>query len=92
VRGERVIFRTRAGAHRAATLYCEMFDNAGESQVLAVFQDSRDAEARAEQASSDPGSYRALFLAAAEGLHQGRPMAEIPLMAAIAGRTLMAQR
>ena len=73
VRGERVIFRTRAGKQRAATLFCEMFDNAGQSQVLAVFQDVRDPDAREEQTSTDPGSYRALFLAAAEGLYRTLP-------------------
>lgn len=72
VRGERVVFRVGDGSLRQAMLYCEMFAQDGANLVLAVFQDVQPA-ASAQVTADDPGSYRALFLAAAEGLYRSLP-------------------
>ena len=70
--GEPVTFRTRSGAERAALLFCEMFEQDGARYAFAVFQQVRSADAAAPT-SLDPGSYHALFLAAAEGLYRSLP-------------------
>ena len=73
VTGDRVVFRARDGGERAGILYCEMFENDGAAHVLAVFQDVREVTPGDAAASVDPGSYRALYLAAAEGLYRSLP-------------------
>lgn len=71
--GERVTFRTRSGAERAALLFCEVFEQDGVRYAFAVFQLVRDVEAGEQPSLLDPGSYHALFLAAAEGLYRSLP-------------------
>ncbi len=71
--GERVVFHTRDGAERAALLYSEVFEQDGASYVFSIFQQVGSADSRDLQAVVDPGSYRALFLAAAEGLYRSLP-------------------
>jgi diguanylate cyclase (GGDEF)-like protein/PAS domain S-box-containing protein len=73
VRGERVVFRARDGSLRSATLYCEMFEHRGANCVFAVFQQVEEAGREPAAINPDPGSYRALFLAAAEGLYRSLP-------------------
>jgi diguanylate cyclase (GGDEF)-like protein/PAS domain S-box-containing protein len=71
--GDRVVFRAGGGRERSAVLYCEMFEHDGARFVLAVFQDVRDVGAQDATNTADPGSYRDLFLAAAEGLYRSLP-------------------
>jgi len=71
--GERVTFRTRSGTQRAALLFCELFEQDGARFAFAVFQLVRDADAGELPSTLDPGSYHALFLAAAEGLYRSLP-------------------
>ena len=71
--GERVVFRTQAGIDLAAVLHCEIFEHDGVSYVFAIFQQVAQASAQDNQVIVDHGSYRALFLAAAEGLYRSLP-------------------
>ena len=71
--GERVIFRNLAGQEFAANLYCEFFEYEGRRLVLSVFQRLSPATAHDAPGDADPGSYRALFLASAEGFYRSLP-------------------
>ena len=71
--GEGVVFRTHAGIDLAAILHCEIFEHDGVSYVFAIFQQVAQASAQDNQVIVDHGSYRALFLAAAEGLYRSLP-------------------
>ena len=71
--GDRVVFRGQGGRERSGTLYCEMFEHDGARYVLAVFQDVRDVGVADVTKNTDAGSYRELFLAAAEGLYRSLP-------------------
>ena len=71
--GQRVVFRGQGGRERSGTLYCEMFEHGAARYVLAVFQDVRDVGADDVAQCTDPGSYRDLFIAAAEGLYRSLP-------------------
>ncbi len=71
--GERVVFKTRAGAERAAVLSCEAFEQDDAHYVLAIFQQVGEAGSGDHAKATDPGSYRALFNAAAEGLYRSLP-------------------
>ena len=74
VSGLRVVFRTRAGTDRSAVLSCEVFEHAsGGQHVLAIFQQVAAADAGSRESSADTGSYRALFLSAAEGFYRSLP-------------------
>lgn len=74
VSGLRVVFRNRAGIERSAVLSCEVFEHAsGAQHVLAIFQQVAAADASGSPPVADTGSYRALFLAAAEGLYRSLP-------------------
>jgi diguanylate cyclase (GGDEF)-like protein/PAS domain S-box-containing protein len=72
VRGDRVRFQNRAGLPLTGTVHCEMFDDAGVSRMFIVIQNVSEA-GNEPQADEDPGNYRALFLAAAEGLYRSLP-------------------
>src|SRR5581483_7641931 len=71
--GMHVVFRTRAGVDRAAVLYCELFEQENTRYVLGVMQQVGEAAPEDVAPFSDVGSYRALFLAAAEGLYRSLP-------------------
>lgn len=71
--GERVVFRNPAGSEFAADLYCEFFEHEGRRLVLAVFQRVTPAGTQDVPGDADPGSYRALFMASAEGLYRSLP-------------------
>ena len=71
--GERVSFHTRSGEERTALMFCELFDHGGVSYAFAVFQQVHPADATELPSLLDPGSYHALFLAAAEGLYRSLP-------------------
>ena len=71
--GDRVVFRGLGGRERSGVLYCEIFEEDGQRHVLAVFQDVRDVGKQDVAKTADPGSYRDLFLAAAEGLYRSLP-------------------
>jgi len=73
VNGDRVVFRTQAGAERSGVLFCEMFEHEGATYVLCVFQQLREASPGDDATIADPGSYRALYLSAAEGLYRSLP-------------------
>src|SRR5450432_3959 len=74
VSGLRVVFRNRAGIERSAVLSCEVFEHdSGARHVLAIFQQVAAADASGSPPVADTGSYRALFLAAAEGLYRSLP-------------------
>src|SRR5262249_51577610 len=73
VDGERVVFRAASGEQRSGVLYCEMFEQGEARHVLAVFQDVREVKPGDDAMVCDPGSYRALYLAAAEGLYRSLP-------------------
>ncbi len=70
---KRVVFRTRDGGEREATLSCEIFEQGSAQYALAIFQQVSGVGAGDKIATTDPGSYRALFLAAAEGLYRSLP-------------------
>lgn len=71
--GERVVFRTRGGVDRAALLWCEIFEQSASKYILGIFQQVGATAPSDVQAVADPGSYRALFLAATEGLYRSLP-------------------
>ncbi len=74
VSGMRVVFRTRAGSERSAILSCEVFEHdSGAQHVLSIFQEVAAVDTGATESGDDAGSYRALFLAAAEGLYRSLP-------------------
>lgn len=70
---KRVRFRSKAGDEFSADLYCEMFEHAGKRLLLAVLQRVRAEDASGQAVDADPGSYRELFLASAEGLYRRFP-------------------
>ena len=70
---KRVVFLTRDGGQREATLSCEIFEQADAQYALAIFQQVSQVGAGDKLGVADPGSYRALFLAAAEGLYRSLP-------------------
>ncbi len=72
VRGDRVRFQARDGQSLSGTVFCEMFEHDGTSLMLVVIQNVSEAGA-APDIDDDPGNYRALFLAAAEGLYRSLP-------------------
>ncbi len=72
VRGDRVRFQTRSGQPLTGIVHCEMFDDDGVSRMFVVVQNVGDAGDERES-DEDPGNYRALFLAAAEGLYRSLP-------------------
>ncbi len=72
VRGDRVRFQSRSGQPLTGTVYCEMFDDGGIGRMFIVIQNVAEAGEEPEP-DEDPGNYRALFLAAAEGLYRSLP-------------------
>ncbi len=72
VRGDRVRFQNRNGVALTGTVNCEMFDDDGVSRMFIVIQNVSEAGDEPEP-EEDPGNYRALFLAAAEGLYRSLP-------------------
>ncbi|HEX3894662.1 MAG TPA: PAS domain S-box protein [Rudaea sp.] len=72
VRSDHVTFRSRQGVALSGTVQCEMFVLDGTSSMLVVIQDVREAGVESD-VDNDPGNYRALFLAAAEGLYRSLP-------------------
>ena len=72
VRDDRIEFRSRDGVALSGTVQCEMFALDGVSLMFVVIQDVREAGV-ASNVNDDPGNYRALFLAAAEGLYRSLP-------------------
>ncbi|MEP6483684.1 MAG: PAS domain S-box protein [Rudaea sp.] len=72
VRGERVTFRARDGTALSGVVYCEMFVHDDVSLMFIVIQSVAVADVETE-IDDDPGNYRALFLAAAEGLYRSLP-------------------
>lgn len=73
VSGQRVVLRTRDGTELAATLSCEIFEHDGASYIFSIWQQVGPAGAQDHTVSADPGSYRALFMAAATGLYRSLP-------------------
>jgi diguanylate cyclase (GGDEF)-like protein/PAS domain S-box-containing protein len=72
--GERVVFRHRDGTEFVGMLYCEIFEQDGASLAFAIIQQAARASADDQKAlANDAGSYRALFMAAAEGLYRSLP-------------------
>jgi len=72
--GERVVFRSRSGAEYVGTLHCEIFEQDGASYAFAIIQEAAEAGVEDRKAGVvDAGSYRALFMAAAEGLYRSLP-------------------
>ena len=73
--GERVVFRHHNGREFAGSLYCEVFEQGGASYIFALFQKVSGAteEDQRQALAADAGSYRALFMAAAEGLYRSMP-------------------
>ncbi|HET8942672.1 MAG TPA: PAS domain S-box protein, partial [Rudaea sp.] len=68
-----VVFRCSKGDERSAFLSCERFELESRQFVLAIFQQVGEVGAADRRAISDPGSYRALFMAANEGLYRSLP-------------------
>ena len=73
VQAEPVVFRARDGSARSGKLFCEQFEHDGARFVLAIFQDVHAVASGEAPLGADAGSYRALFLAAAEGLYRSLP-------------------
>jgi diguanylate cyclase (GGDEF)-like protein/PAS domain S-box-containing protein len=72
--GERVVFRHRSGTEFAGMLYAEIFEQDGVSYAFSIIQHVVQASVQDKQTvSSDAGTYRALFMAAAEGLYRSLP-------------------
>ena len=72
--GVRVVFRHRNGSEYAGTLHSEIFEQDGTSYAFAIIQQIAQAGAEDRKAiANDAGSYRALFMAAAEGLYRSLP-------------------
>jgi diguanylate cyclase (GGDEF)-like protein/PAS domain S-box-containing protein len=71
--GRRVVFRGFSGTEFAASLSCEFFEHDGRRLLLALLQDVAPASAADTPAPTDPGSYRALFLASSEGFYRSHP-------------------
>jgi PAS domain S-box-containing protein len=72
--GERVVFRAHNAMEYAGMLYCEVFEQDGASYVFAIIQETSRASAEDRKSiADDAGSYRALFMAAAEGLYRSLP-------------------
>ena len=72
VRGDHVVFQSRAGIALNGTVQCEMFELDAVNLMLVVIQDIREVGVESD-VDDDPGNYRALFLAAAEGLYRSLP-------------------
>ncbi|MGA9333407.1 MAG: PAS domain S-box protein [Rudaea sp.] len=70
---KQVVFRCRDGRQLSARLCCERFEYESHHYVLAIFQQVADAAVAETRAITDPGSYRALFMAATEGLYRSLP-------------------
>lgn len=68
-----VVFRCRNGDELSARLCCERFEYESRHYVLAIFQQVGEASSVDKRAITDRGSYRALFMAAAEGLYRSLP-------------------
>ena len=73
VSGQRVVLRARYGTQLAATLSCEIFEYDGASYVFSIWQNVGPASKQDHAVSTDPGSYRDLFIAAATGLYRSLP-------------------
>jgi diguanylate cyclase (GGDEF)-like protein/PAS domain S-box-containing protein len=71
--GEPVVFRDRAGNEHAAMLYSEIFEHDDARYIFSIFQQADPGTALSNESIADTGSYRALFLAAAEGLYRSLP-------------------
>lgn len=70
---KQVVFRCQNGQELSAQLCCERFEYESRSYLLAIFQHVGEVDAADVRIMTDPGSYRALFLAAAEGLYRSLP-------------------
>lgn len=66
----RVRYRRKAGDEFAADLFCELFEFEGRRLLLTVSQRLTPVMMSAAVIDPDPESYRALFLASAEGLYR----------------------
>ncbi len=66
-------FRAKDGTIFAARLDCELFEHEQQMLVLCLVRDPFPGSSAPIQATPDPGSYRALFLAAAEGIYRSLP-------------------
>jgi len=72
--GESVVFRHRDGTEYSGMLYCEMFEQDGVAYAFGLVQQPTRATATdGKVVANDAGSYRALFMAAAEGLYRSLP-------------------
>ena len=96
IAAETVTFRARDGREFDARLSCEMFEQEGDLFVLAILQELSPNRLPAHVAErEDPGSYHALFQAAAEGLYRSLPAGGFidvnPAMAQIFGYDSPAQ-
>jgi diguanylate cyclase (GGDEF)-like protein/PAS domain S-box-containing protein len=72
VRGDRVRFQTRDRKTLTGVVNCELFEHDGASLMFIVVQNVLEAGLQPD-IDDDPGNYRALFLAAAEGLYRSLP-------------------
>lgn len=68
-----VVFRCHNGQELSARLCCERFEYESHQYVLAIFQQIGAVDAVDAREITDRGSYRALFMAAAEGLFRSLP-------------------
>jgi diguanylate cyclase (GGDEF)-like protein/PAS domain S-box-containing protein len=66
-------FLARDGRMFRGRLSCEMFEHEGCAHALAMMQDIVASDAPEPASAMDYGSYRALFMAAAEGLYRSFP-------------------
>ncbi len=70
---ESVAFLARDGRPHRGRLTCELFERDGHTLVLCVLQDIEASDSPHLGAADPPESYRALFLAAAEGIYRCLP-------------------
>lgn len=68
-----ICIRARDGSVFSARLDGERFDADGLSAVFCIIRDTLVESAMPASLQADPGSYRALFLAAAEGIYRSLP-------------------
>ena len=73
VRALAIPFRRRDGSVWTGLLDCELFESNGEVAVLALVREAQPEVGATPGGRADPGSYRALFLAAAEGIYRSLP-------------------